>query len=93
MALVFDLKKIEAAVGHCDFIGNIDNVYRTKDVIITQVIEPHEIDGEMNVFSYDTFYPRTKRRDNQYNVIFAKRGDNINGRRIKSTITTRHIVY
>ncbi len=78
--------------GQPDFMENADNVYRTRDYIMRQVIGVN-FDSEMdnNIFSQDTFFARTPARDRQYESIFAKRF-NINGRRMRSMMYSRKYV-
>lgn len=75
-----------------DFMENADNVYRTREYIVRQIIGVN-FDAEMdnNIFSQDTFFARTPVRDRQYEAIFAKRF-NINGRRMRSTMYSRKYV-
>ncbi len=75
-----------------DFMENADNVYRTRDYIVRQIIGVN-FDAEMdnNIFSQDTFFARTPTRDKQYEEIFAKRF-NINGRRLASSMYSRKYV-
>lgn len=75
-----------------EFTENADNVYRTREYIVRQIIGV-SYDEHMDsvVLSQDTFYARTPARDKQYESVFAKRF-NVNGRRIKSTMYSRQYV-
>lgn len=75
-----------------DFMVNADNVYRTRDYIVRQIIGVN-LDAEMdnNIFSQDTFFARTPARDKQYVEIFSKRF-NLDGRRMKSSMYSRKYV-
>ena len=92
MGMIFDLEQVSKLVGPCDFIvGNIDNIYRTKDFIIVQKLAVRELNGEAQLMSSDTFYRRTPLRDMQYDKIFEFRGRKINGKRIVSNIAVRKL--
>ena len=55
-----------------DFIKDATNVYRTKGYIVKQVIGIQYDCKENNVvFSYDTFYKRTPKRDKEYEIFSA----------------------
>ncbi len=75
-----------------DFMENADNVYRTRDYIVRQIIGVN-FDAEMDnsIFSQDTFFARTLARDRQYEAIFSKRF-NIDGKRLKSSMYSRQYV-
>ena len=77
-----------------DFIENADNVYRTEDYIVKQLL--HTVWDEEKLIqmmgSEDTFYKRTKLRDSEYELIFMARGKDINGKRIHSSFYTRKYV-
>ena len=71
------------------FLKDADNVYRTKNFIVKQVISIHESDEENNqVISVDTYYRRNPKRDLAYNYLFQDKV-NINGKRLPSTMYTR----
>ena len=69
------------------------NVYRTKHYITKQivVIDCHN-DLDSGIFSQDTFIPRTKARDREYEKMFNKR-ININGKRMPTNMCARRYVY
>lgn len=71
------------------FMENADNVYRTKDFIVKQVIGiQYGIEENNVVFSHDTFYRRTSERDNEYEILFCRRR-NLDGKRLPSTMYAR----
>ena len=72
-----------------DFLYDANNVYRTRDYIVKQVIGVRLSDEFNNVvFSFDTYYHRTKKRDKIYEKAFAAR-KNIDGRRLPTTMYAR----
>ena len=92
MGMIFDLEAVSKQVGPCDFIiGNIDNIYRTKNYIIVQKLSVSDFNGEAQLMSSDTFYRRTQLRDMQYEKIFACRGRKINGKRLVANIAVRKL--
>lgn len=77
-----------------DFVtgADYDNIYRTEQYIVTQVLVLQSHPTENNVLmSYDTFYRRSKQRDLQYELMFGARS-HINGKRLPSTVYTRKYV-
>ncbi len=72
-----------------DFLYNANNIYRTENYIVKQVIGVR-LSDELNnvVFSFDTYYHRTKKRDKIYEKAFAAR-KNIDGRRLPTTMYAR----
>ena len=74
---------------HNAFLKDATNVYRTKHFIVKQVIQIKYDKREDNIVcSYDTFYARTKDRDEVYEALFCNR-KKINGRRIATTMYAR----
>ena len=75
-----------------DFVENADNLYRTKLFIVKQVLT---IDIEKlertHIISVDTFYKRTRKRDKQFDAIFAETRYK-NGKRLPCTMSTRKYV-
>ena len=72
-----------------DFIKDATNVYRTKGYIVKQVIGIQYDCKENNVvFSHDTFYKRTPKRDKEYEIFFCHRR-HIDGKRLPSTMYAR----
>ena len=78
--------------GQPGFMENADNVYRTRDYIVRQIIGVN-FDAEMDngIFSQDTFFARTPVRDKQFEATFAKRF-NLDGRRMKSSMYSRQYI-
>ena len=75
-----------------DFLADADNVYRTKDFIVKQVLAYQENDKAVNcVVSFDTFYRRTPERDFAYNFAFREKV-HIDGKRMPSTMYHRTYV-
>ena len=72
-----------------DFLYNANNIFRTENYIVKQVIGVR-LSDELNnvVFSFDTYYHRTKKRDKIYEKAFAAR-KNIDGRRLPTTMYAR----
>ncbi len=72
-----------------DFLYDANNVYRTQNYIVKQVIGVR-LSDELNnvVFSFDTYYHRTKKRDKIYEKAFAAR-KNIDGKRLPTTMYAR----
>lgn len=69
-----------------ELIIGADNVYRTKNYIVKQVISLETPIVEDNgIMSYDTFYKRTEMRDKQHELVFSDR-KRINGKRLPSTM-------
>lgn len=80
-------------IGIPDFmVACPDNVYRTKDFIVTQELQFKENNVYCNVLlSHDTYYRRTKKRDAEYELAFECK-DHIDGKRIPSTSYTRKYI-
>lgn len=76
-----------------DFLKGADNVYRTSEYIVRQEISvtTDEIMIGM-ILSTDTYFERTAERDIAYETIFSYRGDKIDGKRMKSKLSTRKYV-
>lgn len=75
-----------------DFVVDAMNVYRTRNYIVKQSVGIKCSEVENNVvLSHDTFYRRTKKRDREYELIFAER-KHIDGKRIHSTMYGRTYV-
>ena len=68
------------------------NAYRTKGHIVTQriIFRNNKVDGAM-IISIDVLYKRTKERDVIFEKTFASR-INVNGKRLRSTMSTRSYV-
>ena len=75
-----------------DFLLEATNVYRTKNFIVRQIISiQHSVSNSSVLFSYDTFFKRTKTRDKQYNFIFKNR-INLEGKRLTTTANTKNYI-
>ena len=75
------------------FTMTTTNVYRTKNFIVKQYIGIMYDSEENNaVYSYDTYYERTDKRDKEYEQVFSKR-KNVNGKRLPTMMYTREYVY
>lgn len=77
-----------------DFLtnSNVDNIYRTKNYIVTQSLGLQHDQVENNiVISYDTYYKRTRLRDQQYELLFSDKV-HINGKRLPSVTYTRKYI-
>lgn len=90
-----DKEKVFKDIGYCDFIEvEQDNLYRTKDYIITQKLSfTSDKDAVAVLISRDTFFRRTALRDKQYEYLCSFRKGNINGKRLKSSLSTRKVVF
>lgn len=75
-----------------DFLVKATNVYRTKKYIVRQIllIQNGDINGCV-LFSNDTFFLRTKKRDADYNLVFGEQ-TNVEGRRLHSTAYSRKYI-
>ena len=75
-----------------DFLYDANNVYRTRDYIVKQVIGVRTSDEEDNIImSFDTYYRRTKKRDKIYEHVFAGK-KHIDGKRLPSTMYSRKYI-
>lgn len=75
-----------------EFAKDSTNVYRTKHYIVRQCIGIKYGLAENNVlFSHDTFYLRTRKRDRQYEDYYFDR-KNIDGKRLPTTMYARRYV-
>ena len=72
-----------------DFLYEANNVYRTKNYIVKQIIGVRCSEQENNVmFSFDTYYRRTAKRNGIYEKHFRER-KNKDGRRLPTTMYAR----
>jgi len=75
-----------------EFIKDATNVYRTKKYIVKQRVGLKTCLTEDNVvYSYDTFYLRTKKRDSEYSLWFIQK-NNPNGKRLPCSMYSRRYV-
>lgn len=75
-----------------EFLKNATNVYRTRDYIVRQriVMRCDEEYGNY-LYSHDSYYRRTPRRDKEYEKAFADRV-NMDGRRICTRMYAREYI-
>ena len=72
-----------------ELLSGATNVYRTKIYIVKQCMGMEYHEELDNAFcSQDTFIKRNKARDKEYEKLFVDK-QNINGRRIHSTMYSR----
>ena len=75
-----------------DFLVNATNVYRTNGYIVRQELLLHDDEEQgTHLFSRDTSFQCTPKRDREYEEVFADRHE-LNGRRIKATMYVRKYV-
>lgn len=76
-----------------DFVSiGAQNVYRTKKYIVAQTLIYKTSEVFDNVMlSHDTYFKRTRKRDEQYFFYYFDK-DNLDGKRIPSTSYTRKYV-
>jgi hypothetical protein len=88
----FGIKPSAEGEGLPDFLDDATNVYRTREYIVNQVVTFEEDEnGNDFVFSRDTFYVRTKKRDKEYAEWFAQR-KNIEGKRFPCHAYSRRYI-
>ncbi len=78
-------------VEELDFLKGAENVYRTMDYIVKQDIHSTFDEEKMitRLVSEDCYYARTPKRDAEYEFIFRDRGQDLNGKRIRTAMFTR----
>ena len=75
-----------------DFLVNATNVYRTRGYIVRQEIVLQDDDAlGTYLFSRDTYFLCTPKRDREFEEVFADRVD-LNGSRIKTAMYLRRYV-
>ena len=75
-----------------DFLVNATNVYRTAGYIVRQELLLHDDEEQgTHLFSRDTYFLCTPKRDREYEEVFADRHE-LNGRRIRATMYVRKYV-
>lgn len=76
-----------------DFVAiGAHNVYRTKNYIVAQTLIYKTSEVFDNVMlSQDTYFKRTRKRDEQYFFYYFDK-DNLDGKRIPSTSYTRKYI-
>lgn len=75
-----------------DFLKNATNVYRTRCYIVKQhIMYKDDVRLGTYLFSCDTYYRCTEKRDQEYEEAFADR-ISINGKRIPAMVYVRKYV-
>ena len=75
-----------------EIFEDADNVYRTEKYIVKQVIGiKRDAEEDTVSFSHDTYYKRTKERDETYEFVYCIR-KNKDGRRIPVVMYARTYV-
>ena len=74
-----------------DYLKDATNVYRTNHYIVKQRIVMQFDEYGCCLFSYDTYYRCTPKRDKEYEDIFIKR-IHVNGRRIHTCMYARKYI-
>ena len=76
-----------------DFMEGALNVYRTKNYIVRQQLSIENIEGKTVIFSRDTFFKKTEKRNEAFEFIYCFRNaDEAEGKRVPATATTRKYV-
>lgn len=74
------------------FIEEAINVYRTPKYIVVQTLGlSFDAEDDNLMISYDKFYLRNKQRDKEYES-FHQNKKNIEGRRIKTSMSSRSYI-
>lgn len=74
-----------------EFTDGATNVYRTNEFIVKQCVVLRNDDSGTYLFSHDTYYCRTAKRDREYEAVFSYRQDK-NGARIPTKMYSRKYV-
>jgi len=91
--MFLNLRKASKSLTAGELLKDATNIYRTKGYIVKQRISISDVvDGNTVMFSDDIFYLRTPARDNLYEKMFVSIRRNLNGKRIKTALHTRHYV-
>ena len=76
-----------------DYIEKANNVYRTEKYIVCQAVKLiRKSIGVSLIATEDTYILRNTNRDFEYEIVFAVRGDELDGKRIKSATYLRRYV-
>ena len=90
---MFRSKKSSKILTASELLRNSTNIYRTEQYIVKQQISvSNVIDGNTVMISDDIFYVRTPIRDRMFEKLFESTRRNLNGKRIKTALHTRHYV-
>lgn len=84
--------ELELILDEIDFLDNANNIYETDCYIVRQEISVEIINGITVIYSRDTFYSRTSRREAQLEFLQSIRPTLVNGKRVPATMTTRTYV-
>ena len=71
-----------------DFLVNATNVYRTRGYIVRQEIVLRDDELGTYLFSRDTYFLCTSKRDREFEDLFADRAE-LNGKRIRTAMYVR----
>lgn len=75
-----------------EFTMNATNVYRTRNYIVKQCVGvKYGLEENNVVFSHDTYYFRTTKRDMEYDEYYANR-KNPDGKRLPTTMYARQYI-
>ena len=74
-----------------DYLKNATNVYRTRRYIVKQCVTLRSDEYCTYLFSHDTYYLCTPKRDREYEAVFADR-IHVNGKRIHTDMYARKYV-
>ena len=76
-----------------DYIDKANNVYRTEKYIVCQAVKLiRKSIGVSLIVTEDTYILRNANRDFEYEIVFAVRGDRLDGKRITSATYLRKYV-
>ena len=74
-----------------DYLKDATNVYRTRDHIVKQCVTLRTDEYGCYLFSHDTYYRCTPKRDREYEAAFSYRV-NVNGQRIHTYMYARKYI-
>ncbi|MBQ3213953.1 MAG: hypothetical protein IJB10_02980 [Clostridia bacterium] len=76
------------------FLTKADNVYRTSNYIIRQDVFFLNLNKcNCLILCKDIFYLRTPKRDKEYEDYFKDREEDINGKRVHSSLYIRKYIF
>ncbi len=84
--------ELEIILDEIDFLDNANNIYETKNFIVRQEVSIEILNGITVVYSRDTFYAKTSRRNAQLDFLKSIRPTLVNGKRVPATMTSRTYV-
>ena len=89
----FNFKRTNKCFSVKELLEDATNIYRTNDYIVKQRISISNVmDGNTVMMSEDVYFLRTPARDKLFEKLFVPMRKNINGKRIATSIQTRHYV-